>query len=237
VSIIPNKFFNFDKFNKANYITATELAKYFSIESRQLNQILTNMKWIKKEHYVWWMATELGKKHGAIEHTIKESRVRYVYWHKDVMYNEFLISTIKNTVRTYIENNVYEEFIKEHFIKQGYIVWHHSKEKTQLDKNKNITLVAKKKRDILLIHCRDNQLDISIEELKGFQEQRDFFRLKNPLFQDYNLTLHYSMSGFFLTEEAYEYVKKSQDDISYAIIKADEVNPWLETLRLQDTQA
>lgn len=235
MSIIPDKLFKTSR--KTDYITVTELAKFFSIEPRQLNQILTNMKWVEKKHYVWWVATELGQKNGAIEHSTKDSRVRYVYWNKEVMYNEALISTIKSTVRSYIENNLYEEFIKEHFSKKGYTVWHHSKEKTQFDKNKNITLVAKKNRKILLIHCRDNQLDISVDELKNFQVQRDQFKLDNPVFKAYDLTLHYSMSGFFLTEDAYEYVEESKEDISYAVVKAEEANPWLDTLLLKDTQA
>lgn len=231
MSILPNRLFNF---NKSDYMTATELAKYFSIESRQLNQILTNMKWIEKKHYIWWIATDLGKQHGAIEHTVKESRVRYVHWHKDIMHNEALIATIQSTVRTYIENNLYEEFVKEHYRNKGYTVWHHSKEKTQYDKNKNITLIAKKNREILLIHCRDNQLDISVEELQNFQAQRDAFKHDNPVFSNYDLTLHYSMSGFFLTEEAYEYIEVSREDISYSVMKGDVANQWLESLLLKD---
>jgi hypothetical protein len=231
MSILPNKFFNF---NKTNYVTVTQLAKFFSIEPRQLNQILTNMKWIEKKHYVWWIATDLGKEHGAMEHTVKESRVRYVHWHKEVMHNELLINTIHNTVRNYIDNDLYEAFVKEYYVKKGYTVWHHSKGKTQQDKNKNITLVAKRNKKIMLIHCRDNQLDISVEELQNFQHQRDRFKLENPVFKNYDLTLHYSMSGFFLTEEAYEYIEVSNDDISYSVIKGASVNQWLETLLINE---
>jgi len=233
MSMLPNKV---RKINSRNdYITASELAKFFSIEARQLNQILTNMKWIEKEHYVWWVPTELGKENGAIEHVVKDSRVRYVHWNKDVMYNEQLISTIRSTVRTYIENNLYEEYIKEYYIQKGYTVWHHAKDKLQTDKNKNISLVAKKNKKILLIHCRDNQLDISIDELKNFQIQRDKFKEENPVFKNYDLTLNYTMSGFFLTEEAYEYVEESEEDISYEVIKSQEnSNTWLDTLLLKE---
>ena len=235
MSIIPKNIFNLS--NKTDYITATELAKFFSIEARQLNQILTNMKWIEKEHYIWWVATELGKENGAIEHTNKKSRVRYVYWDKSIMHNELLISTIQDTVRSYIENNLYEEFIKETFIAQGYTVWHHSKDKTQQDKNRNITLIAKKHQKILLIHCRDNQLDISIDELKVFQQQRDDFKKDNPVFENYDLSLHYSMSGFFLTEDAYEYVEENHGDITYEIVKGNSDNNWMDSLLLKDTKA
>ncbi|CAA6803624.1 MAG: Unknown protein [uncultured Sulfurovum sp.] len=232
MSIIPKNIFNLS--SKTDYITASQLAKFFSIEARQLNQILTNMKWIEKEHYIWWVATDLGKQNGAIEHTDLKNRVRYVYWHKSVMQNEQLLATIKNTIRSYIENNLYEEFIKEQFLSQGYTVWHHAKGKTQQDKNKNITLVAKKNKKILLIHCRDNQLDISVEELQSFQQQRDNFKIDNPVFENYNLSLHYSMSGFFLTEDAYEYVEENHGDITYEVLKGNSDNNWMDSLLLKE---
>ena len=232
MSILPSKLFKLSK--KTEYITVTELSKFFSIEPRQLNQILTSMKWIEKEHYIWWVATELGKENGAIEYTDTRNRIRYVYWEKDIMYNQKLISTIKATIRSYIENNLYEESIKEQFIDQGYTVWHHSKDKMQQDKNKNITLIAKKDKKILLIHCRDNQLDISLDELKVFQQQRDDFKVDNPVFENYNLSLHYSMSGFFLTEEAYEYVEDNRGDITYEVVKVNTENNWMESLLLRE---
>jgi hypothetical protein len=226
------------KLNKKNdYIKTTKLAKFFSIEPRQLNQILSTMGWIEKKHYIWWVATDLGTKNGAIEHKIKNSRVCYVYWHKDIMKNKELLLIIKSTVRSYIENNQYEEFIKEYFSKKNYTVWHHSKEKTQHDKNKNITLVAKKNKEIILIHCRDNQLDISLDELKNFQQQRDEFKIDNPVFESYNLKLHYSMSGFFLMEDAYKYIENSKEDISYEIIKGESSSTWLDSLLLQENVA
>ena len=232
MSILPKHQFKFKLNKKDNYIKTTALAKFFSIDPRQLNQILTTMGWIEKKHYIWWVATELGKNNGAIEHNIDNSRVCYVYWDKSIMHNQNLISTIENTVRSYIENNHYEEFVKEYFIKQGYTLWHHSKDKTQQNKNQNITFIAKKNKRILLIHCRDNQLDISLDELKKFQKQRDQFKIDNPVFENYDLSLHYTMSGFFLTEEAYEYVEKKRGDITYELIKGESENTWLDSLLL-----
>jgi len=230
MSMLPNKIFS--TYNKDNYISVKELAKFFSIEPRQLNQILTNLKWIEKQHYIWWVATDLGKENGAVEYNNKRSRVRYVYWKKEIMQNEELLLIIKNTVRTYIENNLYEEFIKEYFNKQEYTVWHHSKGKTQQDKNRNITFVAKRNKRILLIHCRDNQLDISTDELKTFQEQRDQFKIDNPVFENYDLSLHYVMSGFFLSEDAYEYIEGHRGDITYEVIKGESESTWLDSLLL-----
>lgn len=232
MSILPKHKFKLNK--KNDYIKITALAEFFSIEPRQLNQILTTMGWIEKKHYIWWVATDIGKKNGAIEHTIKNSRVCYIYWNKDIMHNEELISRVKSIVHSYIENNEYEEFVKESYIKKGYTVWHHSKETTQYDKNKNITLIAKKNKKIMLIHCRDNQLDISVDELKIFQQQRNDFKKNNPVFEDYDLKLHYTMSGFFMTEEAYEYVEESHDDISYEVIKGESSSTWLGSLLLQE---
>lgn len=231
MSILPKHKITFN--NRSDYIKTTDLAKFFSIEPRELNQILTTMGWIEKKHYIWWIATDLGKENGAIEYQSKNNRLCYVYWHKDIMTNKELTSTIKSIVRSYIENNEYEEFIKEYYTKKGYTIWHHSKEKRQYDKNKNITLIAKKNKNIMLIHCRDNQLDISIEELKNFQKQRDDFKKNHPVFEEYNLTLHYTMSGFFMTEEAYEYVENNAEEISYEIIKGDSNSMWLDSILLQ----
>lgn len=232
MSIVPKNKFRLNK--KIDYIKTTELAKFFSIDPRQLNQILTNMGWIEKKHYIWWVATDLGSKNGAIEHQIENSRVCYVYWSKDIMQNEELTSTVKNTIRSYIENNEYEDFVKEYYTKKGYTVWHHSKEKTQYEKNKNITLVAKKHKEIILIHCRDNQLDISVNELKNFQQQRNDFKKNNPVFENYDLKLHYTMSGFFMTQEAYEYVEDYKDDITYEVIKGESASTWLNSILLEE---
>ena len=226
MSILPNKLF---KPKKTDYITAKELAKFFSIEPRQLKQILANIGWIEKEHYIWWVATTLGKENGAIDHNSKNSRVRYVHWHKDIMHNHELYNIVQNSIPS-IENNPYEEFVKEYYTQKDYTVWYHSKEKNQQNKDKNITLLAKKNKKIMLIHCRDKQLDISIDEVKSFQQQRNNFKKDNPLFNNYDLKLHYSMSGFFMTEEAYEYIENNRDDISYEVIKGESASAWLDSL-------
>ena len=235
MSIFPKHTFQLNR--RDNYIKTSDLAKFFSIEPRQLNQILTTMGWIEKQHYIWWVPTELGKRNGAVVHKIRNSRVRYVYWEKSIMQNEALIEIIKSTVRSYIENDTYENFIKEQFEAEGYTVWHYSKDKTQMEKNKNITLVAKRNKKILLIHCRDNMLDISVDELKRFQEQRDNFKIENPVFEEYELTLHYTMSGFFLTEDAYAYVEANSGDITYEVVKGVSENNWMDALLLQNAAA
>jgi len=86
----------------------------------------------------------------------------------------------------------------------------------------------------MLIHCRDNQLDISTEELKTFQDQRDQFKIDNPVFENYDLSLHYTMSGFFLTEDAYEYVEEHSEDITYEVIKGESESTWLDSLLLSE---
>jgi len=219
-------------FDASKYISATELAKFFNIEPRELNQILSQLMWIKKEHYIWWLATDLGKKNGAVQYNNKISRIRYVYWEKEIIQNKELIEAINGNAKKQENSNKYEEFIKNYFIQQGHTVWHYSKEEQSNDKNKNITFVAKNKKQILLIHCRDNQLDISLDELKTFQAHRDQFKKENPVFKTYNVTLHYAMSGFFLTEDAYEYIETQDDDITYEIIKGENENHWLDSLLL-----
>ena len=122
------------------------------------------------------------------------------------------------------EKSDYEEHIKNHYTTQGYTVWHH--------KNRDITFVAKRKQQILLIHCCDSQSDISVEGLKSFQAQRDQFKKENPVFENYELSLHYIMSGFFITEEAYRYMESHKGGITYEVIKNRSNNNWLNSLLL-----
>ncbi len=130
-----------------------------------------------------------------------------------------------NQNRTNIKDNSdYEEYIKNYYSKQGYTVWHY--------KHRDITFVAKRKRQILLIHCCDNQSDISVDKLKSFQAQRDQFKKENPIFENYDLSLHYIMSGFFITEEAYKYMESHKGGITYEVIKNQSNNNWLNSLLL-----
>ena len=46
MSILPKHKITFN--NRSDYIKTTDLAKFFSIEPRELNQILTTMGWIEK---------------------------------------------------------------------------------------------------------------------------------------------------------------------------------------------
>ncbi len=138
-------------------------------------------------------------------------------FHKNIIDN--------NQNKTNIEDNSdYEEYIKNYYSKQGYIVWHY--------KNRDITFVAKRKKQILLIHCCNSQSDISVKSLKSFQAQRDQFKKENPLFKNYDLSLHYIMSGFFITEEAYNYMETHKGGITYEVIKNKSNNNWLNSLLL-----
>lgn len=122
------------------------------------------------------------------------------------------------------DNSNYENYIKNYYSKQGYTIWHY--------KNRDITFVAKRKKQVLLIHCCNSQEDISIESLKRFQAQRDQFKKENPIFENYELSLHYIMSGFFLSEEAYRYMESYKGGITYEVIKSDSNNNWLDSLIL-----
>ena len=139
-------------------------------------------------------------------------------------FNKNFIDNTQNTTDTE-DNSDYEEYIKNYYSKQDYTLWHH--------KNRDITFVAKRKRQILLIHCCNNQSDISVEGLKSFQAQRDQFKKENPVFENYELSLHYIMSGFFLSEEAYKYMESHKGGITYEVIKSESNNNWLNSLLLE----
>ena len=138
-------------------------------------------------------------------------------------FNKNFMDKTQNTIAKK-ENSDYENAIQNYYSKRGYTLWYY--------KHGDITFVAKRKKQILLIHCSDNQLDISVEGLKSFQQQCEKFKKDNPLFENYELSLHYILSGFFLSEEAYKYMERHKGGITYEVIKSESSNNWLNSLRL-----
>ena len=200
-----------------SHLSATQVAEYFSIEPIELNKILQNLKWIEKEYHIWWVATLLGKKNGAVEQIHENDRVKYVSWSKEILENKELNLAVRRYIYTNKTDKAYKHFISKYYLNHGYTVWNHTADRGLEDKN--INYIAKKSREILLINCRGHPVDITLDEIKIFEQQKNAFILENPVFAEYNVKLLYNMSGFFLTEEAFEYIKENGHLISYQILK------------------
>jgi hypothetical protein len=194
-------------------ISTTQISKYFDIEIKKLNQIFLELRWIKRKYFLWLVTTELGKEKGAT----KEKRE--ILWNRDILGDRELILAIKDSKNdsTEIDPTAYKLKVYKTYQDKGYTLWDYSKEKGEY--NKNIHFVAKIDKDVLLIHCKVNEDDITLDELLHFRENKQAFIRENPVFSIYNIKIKYIMSSFSLTEEAFAYLQNSDDLISYELLK------------------
>lgn len=128
-----------------------------------------------------------------------------------------LLNILSNEVTTTEDEKIFREYVVDSYKNQNYSVWDHTSDTRE--ENKSINIIAKKNRDIMLIHSQLATKNISIEDLKKFEIERNNFIIKNPIFEDYNITLRYSLRGFFLNEDAFWYMQENIKSISYQIIK------------------
>lgn len=192
-------------------ISTTQIAKYFNLEIKELNQIFLELQWIQRKYFLWLVTTGLGEEKGAI----KENRE--IQWSREILGDKELIVTIKDFKNEEEDPILYKIKIEKKYNKEGYTVWDYSKEKGIYDKN--IHFVAKKDKKVLLIHCRTNKEDITVDDIVSFQENKKTFISENPVFEIYNIKLQYTMSSFSLTEKAFKYLKEEKEKIYYEIIK------------------
>lgn len=217
MSILSIATIDADYTDSSSHLSALQVAQHFNIEATKLNKILQKLKWIEKEYDIWWIATVLGKKNGAIDKIHHNHKIKYVHWSPEILENKVLNLAIQQYLHTYKNDRAYKNFIAKYYLQQGYTLWNHTEDKGLDDKN--IHYIAKKNRDIILIHCRSHPIDITLEEIKTFQQQKKAFISENPIFSDYDVKLLYNMSGFFLTEDAFWYIHEHSSTISYQILK------------------
>jgi hypothetical protein len=192
-------------------ISTTQISQYFNLEKKELNQIFLELQWIQRKYFLWLVTTGLGEEKGAIkEH-------KEIQWSREILGDTELIIAIKDFKNEEENPILYKMKIEKKYHKEGYTVWEYSKEKGIYDKN--IHFVAKKDKKVLLIHCRTNKKDITLDDIISFEENKKKFITENPIFEIYNVKLQYTMSSFSLTEEAFKYLKEKKKEIYYEIIK------------------
>ena len=194
-------------------ISTTQISKYFDLEVKKLNQIFLELRWLKRKYFLWLVTTELGKEKGAVkEH-------REIQWDRDILGDRELILAIHEAKNdsTDIDPTAYKIQVYKKYQDEGYTLWDYSKEKGEYDRN--IHFVAKKDKDVLLIHCKVDEQDITLEEVLDFRENKQAFIAENPVFAIYNIRIKYIMSGFSLSEEAFAYLQKNNRLISYELLK------------------
>jgi len=193
-------------------ITNTQIAQYFNLEIKELNQIFLKLQWIQRKYFLWLKITALGDEKGA------KKEYKEIVWDREILGNKELIALIKEFKNEEEDPDLYNQLIQKKYQKDGYTIWDYGKEKGVYAEK--IHFVAKKDKKVLLIHCRTNKNDISFEHIKGFQENKKTFIEQNPVFEMYNIKLQYTMSSFSLTEEAFKYLKEEKDNICYEMVKS-----------------
>jgi hypothetical protein len=194
-------------------INTLQIAQYFNIDIKKLNKIFLELQWIRRKYFLWLVTTELGESRGA-----KKER-REILWNRNILGDTELILAIKRTLTDFeeVDPALYRSKVQKKYQESGYTVWDYTKEKGSYDRD--IHLVVKKDREVILIHCRNSEEDISLEEVLTFRKSKQVFLEENPVFSIYSLKLHYTMLNFSLTEEAFEYIKEHKEKISYELLK------------------
>ena len=195
-------------------ISTIQIAQYFDIERKALNKIFLELQWIQRKYFLWLATTELGKEKGAT----KENRE--ILWNRGILGDKELILAVKDSKNIddeMVNSNTYKLQVYKKYKKAGYTIWDYSKEKGTYDKN--IHFVAKRDREVVLIHCKSNQEDISLDEVLHFRDNKKEFIAENPVFEIYTLKIKYIMSHFSLSEEAFEYLQKNKNTVFYEILK------------------
>lgn len=206
------------------YLNATEVAKEFKISASKLNNIFSNLNWIKKENK-WWIVTELGKEAGAKQEFNLKNKMKYVKWEESIKENNELIEAIKKEKNLKLSNkekgDIYEAFIAEHYRKLGFFVLEHGKEKGR--KDKGIDLIVKSKEEIFFIQCKNwkenTRFKIDHKEVKATRMEATDFIEENPIFQGYKNKIRYTLSGDFIHLSAIKYIEEHNEILDYEIIK------------------
>ena len=126
------------------------------------------------------------------------------------------IDTINSFLREGDNSPEYREFVAEVYKSRGFGVWDYS------DEDRSLNLILKRGRDIYLVTCRDDNKNISLEEVKEFEEEMNLFLQEYKIFNRYNITFRYTLSSFLLEEEAFSYIKENKR-MDFDIIKKNTI--------------
>ncbi|NOZ89722.1 MAG: hypothetical protein GXO60_00390 [Epsilonproteobacteria bacterium] len=186
-----------------------------------LNRLLISLK-LKKERYKWYLPPTQPTYGKAIFVVSNKKRLKYKEYIEKLKEEEELnqlITTINEFLDVQENSDDYKTFVAKEYKNQGYTVWEYSRDKNIKDSNNQFDLLLKKRHNIILVQCRDDKINIGIDEINNFEKKTVEFIEENKIFEHYNIKLRYTMSGLFLEEEAYEYIKENAETIDYDILK------------------
>ena len=222
---------NLNKKNKIKYLKLKDLQEYFKIEPKEINEILTLLKWITKIEE-GWKATKKGIEKGAKEGVYMGKS--YIHWHHKIKDDLEIIDAVKGlkeckNFKTKKMSNAekkkkgddYEEYICNEYRKSGYKVAPHGKDNGV--KDGGIDVIAIKNKEILFIQCKHWNIKsknrITETHIKKTRMEVIDYIEENPMFKSNNYTRKtlYITSDNILHSSAKYYIKK-HDDIEHKII-------------------
>ena len=83
-----------DKTKQINFLTSTTLGEKFGIESRKLNQVLSELGWIERSKK-GWIPTTQGKKLQAESRESRQSGVPFVMWPEAIVTSKILANSVQ----------------------------------------------------------------------------------------------------------------------------------------------
>jgi len=126
------------------------------------------------------------------------------------------IDTINRFLNERDNSPEYREFVSNIYKSRGFGVWDYS------DEDRSLNLILKKGKDIYLVTCRDDNKNISLDEVKEFEIEMKLFLEEYKIFNRYNVVFRYTLSGLFFEEDAFLYIKENEK-MDFDIIKKEEV--------------
>jgi len=184
----------------------------------QLNKVLINFG-LKKEKYKWYPISNQLNFGKAVFLPFNKKRLKYKEYIQKVKEEEELnklIVTINKFLDIKENSDTYKSFVAREYEKKGYTVWEYSKDNKEANQ---FDLLLKKKHNIFLVKCKDDNINIGIEDIEKFKKEAHSFIEKNQIFNQYNIKLRYTISSLLLKEDAYEYIQENPQEIDYHIIK------------------
>lgn len=83
-----------DKTKQINFLTSTTLGEKFGIESRKLNQVLSELGWIERSKKGWIPTTQGNKLHAESRES-RQSGVPFVMWPEAIVTSKILANSVQ----------------------------------------------------------------------------------------------------------------------------------------------
>ncbi|MBA5761047.1 glycerol kinase [Vibrio sp. 404] len=153
-----------DTLSSGKQLSATQLGERLNLNAKRVNQLLSELGWIKKNEQ-GWQVTPAGLTHGAQQKTDRESQQLFVLWHDTITRNKRLKQTVieylgqdanaKSTDKSF--SSFQQKFAAKHRTLDG----HYVRSRAELIIDNWLYMNG-------IVHAYDRQLPIEEDQLSDF---------------------------------------------------------------------